>query len=219
MEGRFGWLHSRLLWTLNHGLFTVCRMCVHVCTPALGNVKQTAIIGIERKSSQAYRAMSRWATGLQRDPHAELYADPLRAEIQNERLNAPARMTEASMSPQFLKKYLFIYLFSCLGSELWHAGSLLHHAGFFTGARGPCGCAMGAPGAPQSCLLPAPCTQCSRPGRHLPPHSGTFLQAAPSVLTIWLTPLCSSKFRLGVTSSKKLFLAFISLTSPYHCRW
>lgn len=124
-------------------------------------------------------------------------------------------MTEASMSPQLKKIYISIYFFSCLGSELWHAGSLLHHAGSFIGVRGPCGYAMGAPGAPQSCLLPAPCTQCSCPMRHLPPHSGTFLQAAPSVLTIWLTLLCSSKFRLGVTSSKKLFLAFISLTSPY----
>ena len=46
-----------------------------------------------------------------------------------------------------------------------------------------------------------------------PSHSGTFLQA--SILTIWLTPLCSSRFRLGVISSKKLFLAFISSTSPY----
>ena len=134
--------------------------------------------------------------------------------IQNEGLSAPARMTEASMSPQ-LKKKFSIYFFSCLGSELWHAGSSLHHAGSFVGVRGPCGYAMGAPGAPQSCLLPAPCTQCSCPMRHLPPHSGTFPQAAPSVSTIWLTPLCSSKFRLGVTSSKKLFLAFISLTSPY----
>ena len=80
---------------------SLLRVCVHVCAPTLGNVKQTAIIGIERKSSQAWRAMSRWATGLQRDPHAGLYADPLGAEIRNEGLNAPARMMEASMSPRF----------------------------------------------------------------------------------------------------------------------
>ena len=71
----------------------------------------------------------------------------------------------------------------------------------------------GAPGAPRSCLLPAPCMHCSSPVMHRPPHSGTFLQA--SILTIWLTPVCSSRFRLGVISSKKLFLAFISSTSPY----
>ena len=40
---------------------------------------------------------------------------------------------------EILSDYLFIYLFNlfgCVRSQLWHAGSLLHHAGSFILARG-----------------------------------------------------------------------------------